>query len=174
MLKRFCFFDADYETVLKKYNFCRNVHSKQPWYSRKFGNINFNKRFSQMWAPLAAHHEPVGVQNRQPSVPFILKHKTQCILIRAPHTRTMVFWHINNIPQGFHRVKLVIIPSLVASLMSLMASLVTTSRMQQCFNVLIDICREFLLLFYCYVLLEIKLTTSTTTRYVAAIIVKYC
>ena len=46
-----------------------------------------------------------------------------------------------------------------ASLMSLMASLVTTSRMQQCFNVLIDIYLEFLLLFYCCVLLEIKLTT---------------
>ena len=50
-----------------------------------------------------------------------------------------------------------------ASLMSLMASLVTTSRMQQCFNVLIDSYQEFLLLFYCCVLLEIKLTTTTTT-----------
>ena len=37
---------------------------------------------------------------------------------------------------------------LVASLMSLMASLLTTSPMQQCFNVLIDICHEFLLLFH--------------------------
>ena len=35
---------------------------------------------------------------------------------------------------------------LVASLMSLMASLVTTSRMQQCFNVPIDSYHEFLLL----------------------------
>ena len=40
-----------------------------------------------------------------------------------------------------------------------MASPVTTSRMQQCFNVLIDIHHEFLLLFYCCVLLEIKLAT---------------
>ena len=53
--------------------------------------------------------------------------------------------------------------TLVASLMSLMASLVTTSRMQQCFNVPIDSYHEFLLLFYCCVLLEIKLTTTTTT-----------
>ena len=37
------------------------------------------------------------------------------------------------------------------------ASLVTTSRMQQCFNVLIDIYHEFLYLFYCCVLLEINL-----------------
>ena len=41
-----------------------------------------------------------------------------------------------------------------------MASLVTTGRMQQCFDVLIDINHEFLLLFYCCVLLEIKLTTT--------------
>ena len=53
---------------------------------------------------------------------------------------------------------------LVASRMSFMASLVTTSRMQQCLNVLIDICHEFMLLFYCCVLLEIKLTTTTTTK----------
>ena len=45
--------------------------------------------------------------------------------------------------------------------MSLMASLVTTSRMQQCFNVLIDSYHELLLLFYCCVLLEMKLTTTT-------------
>ena len=42
-----------------------------------------------------------------------------------------------------------------------MASLVTISRMQQCFNVLIDIYHEFLLLLYCCVLLEIKITTTT-------------
>ena len=47
--------------------------------------------------------------------------------------------------------------TLVASLMSLMASLVTTSRMQRCFNVPIDSYHEFLLLFYCCVLLEINL-----------------
>ena len=46
---------------------------------------------------------------------------------------------------------------------SLMASLVTTSRMQQCFNVPIDSYHEFLLLFYCCVLLEIKLTTTIHT-----------
>ena len=50
--------------------------------------------------------------------------------------------------------------------MSLMASLVTTSRMQQCFNVLIDIYHEFLLLFYCCVLLEIKLTTTITSKFI--------
>ena len=54
------------------------------------------------------------------------------------------------------------IHTLVASLMNLMASLVTTSRIQQCFNVLIDIYHEFVFFFfYCSVLLGIKLTTAT-------------
>ena len=48
--------------------------------------------------------------------------------------------------------------------MSLMASLVTTSRMQQCLHVLIDIYHEFLLLLYSF-LLEVKLTTTTTATY---------
>ena len=47
--------------------------------------------------------------------------------------------------------------------MSLMAYLVTNSRMQQCSNIPIDSYHEFLLLFYCCVLLEIKFTTNTTT-----------
>ena len=46
--------------------------------------------------------------------------------------------------------------------MRLMASLVTTSRVQERFNLLIDFYREFLLLSYCSVLLEIELTTTTT------------
>ena len=39
---------------------------------------------------------------------------------------------------------------MVASLISLMATLVTTSRVQQCFDVLIDICHEFLFLFFLF------------------------
>ena len=50
-----------------------------------------------------------------------------------------------------------------------MASLVTTYRMQQCFNVFPDIYKVFLLLFRCCILLEIKLiataTATTATMY---------
>ena len=60
-----------------------------------------------------------------------------------------------------------------------MASLVTTSRMQQCFDILIDIYHGFLVLLYCCVLLEIKLTISTTkssqhnhTEWTASILVR--
>ena len=61
------------------------------------------------------------------------------------------------------KIKGLLVYILVGSLMSLMASLVTTSRMQQCFNVPIDNYHEYMLLFYFCVLLEIKLTTTTTT-----------
>ena len=46
--------------------------------------------------------------------------------------------------------------------MSPTASLMTTYRMQQCFNVLPDIYNVFLLLFHSCILLEIKLTTTAT------------
>ena len=53
--------------------------------------------------------------------------------------------------------------------MSPTASLVTTYRLQQCFNVFPDINKEFLLLFRCCILLEIKLiataTATTDTMY---------
>ena len=64
--------------------------------------------------------------------------------------------------------------STTASLMSLMASLVTTSRMQQCFNVPIDSNHEFLLLFYCCVLLEIKLTTTKHRYTTRSNLSRYC
>ena len=35
-----------------------------------------NKWVSQMWAPLAAHLEPVGDQNRQPKMLYVFEHKT--------------------------------------------------------------------------------------------------
>ena len=39
-----------------------------------------------------------------------LLRKTSYILIHAPCTHNVVLWNIKNIPQGFHRVKFVIIP----------------------------------------------------------------
>ena len=47
--------------------------------------------------------------------------------------------------------------------MSATASLGTTNRMQQWFNVLTNIYNVFLLLFHSCILLEVKLTTTTTT-----------
>ena len=47
--------------------------------------------------------------------------------------------------------------------MNLMTSLVTTSKMQQCFTVRTDIYHVFLLLFHCCILLEMKLGITTTT-----------
>ena len=49
--------------------------------------------------------------------------------------------------------------------MSRMAYLVTTHRMQPCFNVHPNIYKVFLLLFHCCILLEIKLTTAACHCY---------
>ena len=46
--------------------------------------------------------------------------------------------------------------------MSPTASQLTTNRMQQPFNVLTDIYKIFLLLFYCCILLEIRFTITAT------------
>ena len=52
---------------------------------------------------------------------------------------------------------------LVVSLMSLTASLMTTSRMQQCFNVMwiLVFTKYFLFLYHCCILSEMQLTTTT-------------
>ena len=58
----------------------------------------YNKRVSDMWAPLAACREPAGVQNRQQSVLYVFECRSKNILIHAPNTRIVAFWHINIIP----------------------------------------------------------------------------
>ena len=54
-----------------------------------------------------------------------------------------------------------------------MASLMTTNRMQQCFNVLTDIYKVFLLVFHCCILLKIKLTITATATATATITTIY-
>ena len=49
-----------------------------------------------MRVPLAACHESVGSFNRLSHVLYVFEHKTQYLLIHAPHTRIVEFWHINN------------------------------------------------------------------------------
>ena len=51
-----------------------------------------------MLAPLASCREPVGSCDRRCEVLYIFEHKTQYILIHAPYTRIVVFWHISNMP----------------------------------------------------------------------------
>ena len=81
------------------------------------------------------------------------------------HSRSWSYCQFYFYPMGIAHHNNTILLFLVASLMSLMAALVTTSGMQQWFNVLIDICNEFLLFFYCCVPLEIKLTTTTSKTF---------
>ena len=51
-----------------------------------------------MRAPLVACRELAGDYKRLPEVLNILEHKTYYLLIHAPLTRIVVFWHISNIP----------------------------------------------------------------------------
>ena len=58
----------------------------------------FNKRVSQMRAPLATRHEPAGIQIGPPNGFYIFEQKTKYIVIHIPHIRTVAFWHIGIIP----------------------------------------------------------------------------
>ena len=46
----------------------------------------------------AALREPAGSYDKTTRIAICFEHKTQYLLIRAPYTRIVVFWHISNIP----------------------------------------------------------------------------
>ena len=46
---------------------------------------------------LAACREPAGSYDKTTRTALCFEHKTQYLLIRAPYTRIVVFWHISNI-----------------------------------------------------------------------------
>ena len=48
--------------------------------------------------PQAACREPAGSYDKTTRTAICFEHKTQYLLIRAPYTRIVVFWHISNIP----------------------------------------------------------------------------
>ena len=60
----------------------------------------------------AACREPAGSYDKTTRTAICFEHKTQYLLICAPYTCIVVFWHIRNItpPPWFRRVKLVVIP----------------------------------------------------------------
>ena len=64
----------------------------------------------QTWAPLAACREPTGKLWQLCKVSYVFEHKTQYLLIHAPFTRIVVFWHMITYPQWFCKVKFVVIP----------------------------------------------------------------
>ena len=57
-----------------------------------------NRPVSQMQGPLAACLEPAGNLWQLCQMLYVFTHKTQYLLIHAPFTRIVVFWHIGNIP----------------------------------------------------------------------------
>ena len=55
-----------------------------------------HRQVSQIRAPLVACREPVGSYNRLSYVLYVFEHKMQYILIHAPYTHIVTFWHISN------------------------------------------------------------------------------
>ena len=72
-----------------------------------FGLIDQSHRYGRHQV---ACREPAGSYDKSTQTAICFEHKTQYLLIRAPFTRILVFWHISNIPPWFRRVKLVVIP----------------------------------------------------------------
>ena len=50
-----------------------------------------------MRAPLAACHEPAGKLWQLCKVLYVFEHKMQYLLIHAPYTLIVIFWHISNV-----------------------------------------------------------------------------
>ena len=57
----------------------------------RWGNISW---VSQMRDPLEDCREPAWSYNRLLDVLYVFEHKTQYLLIHAPYTRIVIFWHI--------------------------------------------------------------------------------
>ena len=57
-----------------------------------------NRLISQMRAPLAACRKPVWKLWQLSKVLNVFEYKTLYILIHAPFTRIVVFWHVGNVP----------------------------------------------------------------------------
>ena len=57
-----------------------------------------NRLVSQMRASLAACRESAGKLWQLCKVLYVFEHETQYLLIHAPFTHIVVFWHIGNVP----------------------------------------------------------------------------
>ena len=82
-----------------KLSFCVEIC---PWCSEvnlcwfiDWSSIDQSHRYG---CPQAACREPAGSYDKTTRTAICFKHKTQYLLIRAPYTRIVVFWHISNIP----------------------------------------------------------------------------
>ena len=56
-----------------------------------------NRPVSQMRAPLGGLSRTTGSYAKTTRAAICFEHKTQYLLIHAPYTRIVVFWHISNI-----------------------------------------------------------------------------
>ena len=78
-----------------------------PRFGRVHDLINQSHRYGRHQA---AYREPAGSYDKTTRTAICFEHKTQYILIRAPYTRIVVFWHIINIPPMISQSQISVIP----------------------------------------------------------------
>ena len=91
-LKVFVYDKTDVSRLKDEIAQLRNKFLSQCW------GRSVNKLASQMRAPLVACREPAGKLWQLCKVLYVFEHETQYLLIHAPFTPIVVFWHISNIP----------------------------------------------------------------------------
>ena len=64
------------------------------------GLVTDNKPGSQILALLAACRKVALHYNTLPKLLYVFEHKTKFVLIHAPYTRIVVFWHISKMHPG--------------------------------------------------------------------------
>ena len=63
-----------------------------------WSSIDQSHRYGRHRHDRAACRDPVGSYDKTTRTAICFEHKAQYLLIRAPYTRIVVFWHISNIP----------------------------------------------------------------------------
>ena len=74
-------------------NMSKKLQNNRP--ARSASQIDQSHRYGRHQA---ACREPAGSYDKTTRSAICFEHKTQYLLIRAPYTRIVVFWHISNIP----------------------------------------------------------------------------
>ena len=86
----------------KKYSLSsatRMINILPKWRSVKnLNELSENRPVSQIRAPLGGLSRTSGSYDKTTQTAICFEHKTQYLLIRAPYTHIVVFWHISNIP----------------------------------------------------------------------------
>ena len=89
---------SDYHVTTKYYYaMCIHVSICRQRYTQGYFSLISIDQSHRYGCHQAACREPAGSYDKTTRTALCFEHKTQYILIRAPYTRIVVFWHISNI-----------------------------------------------------------------------------